>query len=55
MDPMVYRGVEYEITPIEPGVWQWRFQIADRIKAGKTKSTLELLANRRVQLIMTEN
>jgi hypothetical protein len=52
MDPMVYRGVEYEISPTTPGVWEWHFQIGDRIKAGKTKSNLELLANRRVQLVI---
>ena len=49
---MVYRGVEYEISPIMPGVWKWQFQIGDRIKAGRTKSNLELLANRRVQLVI---
>ena len=34
---MLYRGVEYEIEPVEPGVWKWQCRIGDEIKTGKTK------------------
>ena len=48
---MEYRGLEYTVTmTARPGVWQWQFQIGDRIKTGKTEAKLDLLAIRRVQL-----
>jgi hypothetical protein len=40
---MLYRGVEYEIEPIEPGVWKWQCRIGDRINTGKIKCKLALL------------
>jgi hypothetical protein len=46
---MLYRGVEYEIEPIEPGVWKWQCRIGDRINTGKIKCKLGLLADRRVR------
>ena len=46
---MVYRDVEYEISMIEPGLWKYQFRIGAMIKSGKTKSRLELLADRRVR------
>ena len=50
----IYKGVEYEIAPIEPGLWKWQFRIGGRIKTGKTKANLELLASRRVQLVINQ-
>ena len=47
---MLYRGVEYEIEPVEPGVWKWQCRIGDEIKTGKTKCRLGLLADRRVRM-----
>ena len=47
---MDYRGVQYEITKIEPGLWKYQFRIGAIIRTGKTKSSLELLADRRVRL-----
>ena len=47
---MDYRGVQYEITKIEPGLWKYQFRIGAVIRTGKTKSSLELLAARRVRL-----
>jgi len=47
---MDYRGVQYEITKIEPGLWKYQFRIGAVIRTGKTKSSLELLADRRVRL-----
>jgi hypothetical protein len=46
---MVYKGIEYEIAPMEPGFWKWQFRIGDRIKSGRTKTNLEILADRRVR------
>jgi hypothetical protein len=47
---MNYKGVEYILTPVAPGVWKWQFQIADKVISGKTEARLNLLAIRRVQL-----
>jgi hypothetical protein len=47
---MIYKGVEYTVTPIAPGLWKWQFQIGDRMVAGRTEARLQLLAIRRVQL-----
>lgn len=41
---MIYRGIEYEIEPIKPGLWKYQFCIGAVIRTGKTKSSLELLA-----------
>ena len=49
---MVFKGVEYEIAPIEPGVWKYQILIGGRVKAGRTKTRLEGLADRRVQLLI---
>jgi len=47
---MNYKGVEYILTPVAPGVWKWHFQIGDRVFSGKTEAKLNLLAIRRIQL-----
>jgi len=47
---MVYKGVEFNVTAVAPGVWKWQFRIGDRAVAGKTEARLYLLAVRRVQL-----
>jgi hypothetical protein len=47
---MNYKGVDYILTPVAPGVWKWQFQIADKVISGKTEARLNLLAIRRVQL-----
>ena len=49
---MVYKGVDYEIAPIEPGIWKWQLRIGGRIKAGKTKTNLEPLADRRARMMI---
>ena len=47
---MVYKGVEYTVMPTaEPDIWEWRFQIGDMVKTGKTQTRLALLAVRRVK------
>jgi hypothetical protein len=47
---MIYKGVEYSLTPVSPGVWRWQFRISDKVVSGKTEARLNLLAIRRVQL-----
>ena len=45
---MDYKGIEFSLKMIEPGVWKYRFQIGRAIKTGRTKTTLELSAIRSV-------
>lgn len=48
---MIHKGVEYFLAATaEPDIWQWRFQIGDTVKTGKTQTRLVTLAERRVQL-----
>jgi hypothetical protein len=47
---MIYKGVEFSVTAVAPGIWTWQFHIGDRVIAGKTEAKLNLLAIRRVQL-----
>jgi len=47
---MIYKGVEYTLTPVAPGVWKWQFQIGEKVISGKTEARLNLLAIRRIQL-----
>ena len=47
---MIYKGVEFTVTAVAPGIWKWQFRIGDRVIAGKTEARLNLLAIRRVQL-----
>jgi hypothetical protein len=47
---MIYKGVEYTVTAVGPGIWKWQFRVGDKVVAGKTEARLNLLAIRRVQL-----
>jgi hypothetical protein len=49
---MIYKGVEYSVTQTAPGVWKWQFRVGDKVRAGKTETRLNLLAIRRVQLLI---
>jgi len=45
-----HKGVEYSvIATADPEVWEWRFQIGDTVKTGKTQTKLAALAIRRVK------
>jgi hypothetical protein len=47
---VIYKGVEFTVMPTaEPDIWEWRFQIGDTIKTGRTQTRLAPLAVRRVQ------
>jgi len=43
------KGVDFTLVQIEPGLWQWRFQIGEAVTTGKTKTRLMGLASHRVQ------
>ena len=47
--PMNYRGIEYSLKSVEPGIWEYRFHIGRAIKTGTTKVRHEHLAIRRVE------
>jgi hypothetical protein len=47
---MIYKGVEFTVTAVAPGIWKWQFHVGDKVIAGKTEAKLNLLAIRRVQL-----
>ncbi len=47
---MIYKGVEYTVVATaEPDIWEWRFQVGDKVKTGRTQTRLAALAARRVQ------
>ena len=47
---MIYKGVEYTVVATaEPDIWEWRFQIDDKVRTGRTQTRLAALAARRVQ------
>lgn len=47
---MIYRSVQYTVTATaEPDIWQWRFQIGDAVRSGRTQTRLAALAARRVR------
>jgi hypothetical protein len=43
------RGVEFTVMQVEPGLWQWRFQIGEAATTGKTQTTLMGMAAHRVR------
>jgi hypothetical protein len=47
---MIYKGIEFSVTPAAPDIWKWQFRIGDTVKTGRTEARLSLLAIRRVQL-----
>jgi hypothetical protein len=47
---VIYKGIEFAVVATaEPDVWEWRYQIGDKIKTGRTQTRLPTLAARRVQ------
>jgi hypothetical protein len=43
------RGIEFSLTQVEPGLWEWQFQVGETVKTGKTAAKLMGLAAHRVQ------
>lgn len=47
---MIYKGVEYTVVATaEPDIWEWRFQLGDKVRTGRTETRLAALAAKRVQ------
>jgi hypothetical protein len=47
---VIYKDVEYTIMPTaEPDIWEWRFQLGDKVRTGRTQTRLAAMAARRVQ------
>jgi hypothetical protein len=46
---MIHRGIEFTLLLIEPGLWQWQFQIGKTVTTGKTHTSLRKLAIRRAE------
>jgi hypothetical protein len=47
---VIYKGVEYTVVPTaEPDIWEWRFELGDKVRTGRTQTRLAALAARRVQ------
>jgi hypothetical protein len=50
---MHHRGIEYTVTQTKRrDIWRWHLWINDRVRSGQVRTTLEVLANRRVQLLI---
>jgi hypothetical protein len=48
---VIHKGIRYSVAAtVEPDIWQWQFQIGERIRTGKTNTRLAALAARRVQM-----
>jgi hypothetical protein len=47
--PMNYKGIEYSLKSVEPGIWKYRFQVGRAIKTATTKVSHERFAIRRVE------
>ena len=43
------KGIEFTVLLVEPGLWQWRFQIGETATTGKTQTNLMGLAARRAE------
>ena len=52
------KGIEFSLLLIEPGLWQWRFQIGETVSTGKTKTNLMGMAahrvNQRIDRVLNE-
>jgi DNA-binding response OmpR family regulator len=47
--PMSYKGIDYSLKSIKPGIWKYSFYIGRAIKTGTTKASREHLAIQRVE------
>jgi hypothetical protein len=46
---MTHNGINYTLTAAaDARIWHWQFELAGRLIAGKTRTTLKLLAARKV-------
>jgi hypothetical protein len=47
---MTYRGIDYSMRPVAPGVWCWSFQIGGLARMGRTHTMIGQMAIRRAQV-----
>jgi hypothetical protein len=54
MKKLIYRhrDIEYTLTNIETDLWSWTFDINGKTRRGTTRARLNLLAQRRVCIII---
>lgn len=46
---MTHRGINYTLTAAaDARIWHWQFELAGKLIAGKTRTSLKLLAARKV-------
>jgi hypothetical protein len=47
---VIHRGVQFTVVATaEPDVWEWRYELGDQVKSGRTQTRLAALAARRVK------
>jgi hypothetical protein len=47
---VIHRGIQYTIiATAEPDIWEWRYELDNSIKTGRTQTRLAALAARRVR------
>lgn len=47
---MLYKGVQFSVVATsEPDIWEWRYELDDTVKTGRTQTRLPALAARRVR------
>jgi hypothetical protein len=48
---VIHKGIEYTVSPtVDPEIWRWQFQVADKVYVGRTRTRLAGLAARRARL-----
>ncbi|WP_407150766.1 hypothetical protein [Bradyrhizobium sp. ORS 86] len=54
MKKLIYRhrDIEYTLANIEPDLWAWSFEVNGQPKQGTTRARLDLLARRRVCMVI---
>jgi hypothetical protein len=43
------KGIEFTVSQVDEDWWNWRFQIGETVRTGKTQTRLMGMAARRVQ------
>ncbi len=47
---MLYKGVQFSVVATaEPDIWEWRYELDNAVKTGRTQTRLPALAARRVR------
>ena len=47
---MLYKGVQFSVVATaEPDIWEWRYELDQAVKTGRTQTRLPALAARRVR------